>query len=75
MVPAPSKPIELKLMYNLFNGALKNPTEREMCEFLGLWASDEGADCSIRKRVTSYILPGKRSRDGHRALDTDVVRA
>ena len=44
-----------------------------MREFLGLWASDEGADCSIRKRAASCILPGKRRRDGLRALDADLV--
>ena len=32
-----------------------------------------GDKCSIRKRVTSCILPGKRSRDGLGALDADAV--
>ena len=32
-----------------------------------------GDKCSIRKRVTSCILPGKRSRDGLRALNADLV--
>ena len=62
-------------MLRLVSGALKNPTEREMREFLGLWASDEGTDCSIRKRAASCILPRKRPRDRFRTLVTELVPA
>ena len=44
-----------------------------MRKFLGFWASDEGADCSIGKRVASCILPRKRRRNGLRAFDADLV--
>ena len=40
---------------------------------LGLWASDEGTDCSIRQRATRCILPWKRFRDSGRTLYPDLV--
>ena len=40
---------------------------------LGLWASDAGTDCSIRKRATSCILPWKRCRDSLGTLHPDLV--
>ena len=57
----------------MVNGALKNPTEREMSEFLGLLASDEGTDCSIQKREANCILPRKRPRDRSRTLCANLV--
>ena len=73
MAIAPSFPISLSPRFRSVRGVLKNPTEREMREFLGLWGSDEGTDCSIRKRAASCILPRKRFRDGFRALHPDLV--
>ena len=42
---------------------------------LSLWASCEGADCTIRNCVASFILPRKSTRDRFRTLNTERVIA
>ena len=73
MAFAPSTPMPFMSKFRLFNGALKKPTEREMSEFLGLLASDEGTDCSIQKSEANCILPRKRPRGRSRTLCANLV--